>query len=40
MENWGLITYLESNFIFNENSTQATEQNIVRIIAHEIAHMW
>ena len=41
MENWGLAVYLETNFLFKENvSTQTTEINVVRIIAHEISHMW
>ena len=40
MENWGLATYKETNFLFNENSTQATEARVVSIIAHEISHMW
>lgn len=40
MENWGLAIYKETNFLFNEKSSQATETNVVRIIAHEISHMW
>ncbi|CAF0711353.1 unnamed protein product [Brachionus calyciflorus] len=40
MENWGLAIYKETNFLFNDKSTQATESNVVRIIAHEISHMW
>lgn len=40
MENWGLAIYLERLFLKNENSTQSTEQRIVTIITHEIAHMW
>lgn len=40
MENWGLAVYAENNLLFNAQSTQTTEQNIVRIFAHEISHMW
>lgn len=40
MENWGLAIYREVYFIFDDKSTQTTEINVVRIIAHEISHMW
>ena len=40
MENWGLVTYAEGNFLNNENSTQVNAYNVIRVMAHEIAHMW
>ena len=40
MENWGLAIYKDTSFLKNQNSTQRTEQNVVRIIAHEVSHMW
>ena len=40
MENWGLITYKESKFLHNKNSSQSTELDVVSVIAHEISHMW
>lgn len=40
MENWGLAIYRESNFLHNVNSSQKTEMSVVRVIAHEISHMW
>ena len=41
MENWGLAIYQERNLLYNaKTTTKAAEQNIVRIISHEIAHMW
>jgi aminopeptidase N len=41
MENWGLITYLESFVIFKENeSTFADKERVVHVTAHEIAHQW
>ena len=41
MENWGMATYRETNFLFKKGvSSQATENNVVRIIAHEVSHMW
>ena len=40
MENWGLAIYVERNMLFNENTTKAGELAIVRVIAHEISHMW
>lgn len=41
MENWGLAIYQERNLLYNaQTTTKAAEQNIVRIISHEIAHQW
>ena len=41
MENWGLCTYRESNFLYTEGvSPITTELNVIRIIAHEICHQW
>ena len=40
MENWGLAIYRESNFLKNPNTNQRTEQNVVRVIAHEVSHQW
>ncbi|XP_044004939.1 uncharacterized protein LOC122850036 isoform X2 [Aphidius gifuensis] len=41
MENWGLITYKETNMLYHENHTPITsKQSIINVIAHEIAHQW
>ena len=40
MENWGLAIYRESNLLKNDLSTQSTELSVVRVIGHEISHMW
>ncbi|KAM8750250.1 aminopeptidase N-like [Acanthopagrus schlegelii] len=41
MENWGLITYQEGNLLFEENvSSLLHKEQIVTIIAHELAHQW
>lgn len=41
MENWGLLTYRETNLLYDpEASTAAQQQRIVSVIAHEQAHMW
>ncbi|XP_017892658.2 putative aminopeptidase-2 [Ceratina calcarata] len=41
MENWGLLTYKERNVLFNSGlSTTASEQSIINVISHEIAHQW
>src|SRR5215510_6003242 len=41
MENWGGITFQESNLLFDPaKSSQLTKQHIFGGIAHEIAHMW
>ncbi|XP_012269271.2 aminopeptidase N-like [Athalia rosae] len=41
MENWGLVTYRESMFLYTENvSTTATKQSIASTISHEFGHQW
>ena len=41
MENWGLAIYKESNFLYNKKTSSIlTELNVVRIVAHEVSHMW
>jgi len=40
MENWGLVTYNERNFLNDENSAQSIAYNVIRVMSHEIAHMW
>ena len=41
MENWGLLTYKESNMLYDENHTSlASKQAIANVISHEISHQW
>ncbi|CAM1298657.1 ENPEP (predicted) [Pycnogonum litorale] len=41
MEHWGLITYRETNLLFNENeASSANKQRIATVVSHELAHMW
>lgn len=41
MENWGLLTYRESNILYRkDDSTSMQQQRIAAVIAHEIAHQW
>ena len=40
MENWGLATYTEPDFLIGQESTIKNEISAVRVIAHEISHMW
>ncbi|KAL2717324.1 putative aminopeptidase-2 [Vespula squamosa] len=41
MENWGLITYRESQMLYDENeSSIVSQQNVASVIVHEITHMW
>ena len=41
MENWGLLTYRESNLLYSTDKTTAlNKQRIAAVISHEIAHMW
>ena len=39
MENWGLITYRETELLYNEESDPAnSRQRVALVIAHELAH--
>ncbi|XP_015517541.2 uncharacterized protein LOC107222622 [Neodiprion lecontei] len=41
MENWGLVTYRESMFLYEENvSTLSTKRSIATVISHEFGHQW
>lgn len=41
MENWGLLTYRETNILYrSDDSTSLQQQRIAAVITHEIAHMW
>uniref|UniRef100_A0A182F8D7 Aminopeptidase N n=3 Tax=Anopheles albimanus TaxID=7167 RepID=A0A182F8D7_ANOAL len=41
MENWGLLTYRETNILYREDdSTSMQQQRIAAVISHEIAHQW
>uniref|UniRef100_A0A3F2YVF0 Aminopeptidase n=1 Tax=Anopheles culicifacies TaxID=139723 RepID=A0A3F2YVF0_9DIPT len=41
MENWGLVTYRESNLLYvPEDATSLQQQRIATIISHELAHQW
>jgi aminopeptidase N len=41
MENWGFITYNESNLLYDPaQSSIETKQGVFEVIAHEVAHQW
>lgn len=41
MENWGLITYRETNLLFDPNeSASSNQQRVASVIAHELVHQW
>jgi len=41
MENWGLITFRETNLLVDEaNSAVANQLQVALVVAHELAHMW
>ena len=41
MENWGAITYRETALLYDpQNSSAATRQRVLEVVAHEMAHMW
>ena len=41
MENWGAILFSQSNVIFDPKlSSAGDQQDVFRIVAHEMAHLW
>lgn len=41
MENWGLVTYRETDLVVDEaNTSLANRQRVAEVIAHELAHQW
>ena len=40
MENWGAITFRETDLLCDEKSSVAIKQRVVTVIAHEMAHQW
>nr|XP_009860488.1 glutamyl aminopeptidase [Ciona intestinalis] len=41
MENWGLITYRETNLLWDDReSSTANKQRVAAVIAHELVHQW
>jgi aminopeptidase N len=41
MENWGAITYNENLLLFDPaNSSSATQEQALTVLAHEVAHQW
>ncbi|MEE6461812.1 hypothetical protein FKM82_001413 [Ascaphus truei] len=41
MENWGLITYRETNLLFDPaESATANKKRVATVIAHELVHQW
>ncbi|KFP72501.1 Glutamyl aminopeptidase, partial [Acanthisitta chloris] len=41
MENWGLITYRETNLLYDpRESATSNKQRVAAVIAHELVHQW
>ncbi|XP_064273284.1 glutamyl aminopeptidase [Passer domesticus] len=41
MENWGLITYRETNLLYDpKESATSNKQRVATVIAHELVHQW
>lgn len=39
MENWGLITYRETNLLYDpKESASSNKQTVAAVIAHELVH--
>ncbi|KAM8970664.1 glutamyl aminopeptidase [Sarcophilus harrisii] len=41
MENWGLITYRETNLLYDpRESASSNKQRVATVVAHELVHQW
>ncbi|KAM8804243.1 glutamyl aminopeptidase [Rhynchonycteris naso] len=41
MENWGLITYRETNLLYDpQESASSNQQRVATVVAHELVHQW
>ena len=40
MENWGLVTYRESQLLCTEDSSLAAQKSVVLTVTHELSHQW
>ncbi|KAG8519425.1 Glutamyl aminopeptidase, partial [Galemys pyrenaicus] len=41
MENWGLITYRETNLLYDpKESASSNKQRVATVVAHELVHQW
>lgn len=41
MENWGCITYMETDLLMDPaTSSQANKERVFEVVAHEVAHQW
>ncbi|XP_067993542.1 glutamyl aminopeptidase [Melanerpes formicivorus] len=41
MENWGLVTYRETNLLYDpDESATSNKQRVVTVISHELVHQW
>ncbi|XP_058150075.1 glutamyl aminopeptidase [Dasypus novemcinctus] len=41
MENWGLITYRETNLLYDPmESASSNQQRVASVVAHELVHQW
>jgi len=40
MENWGLITFRETNLLYSERESSTNEmKRVAAVVSHELAHM-
>ena len=40
MENWGLVTYRESQLLCTESSSLAARESVALTVTHELSHQW
>jgi len=40
MENWGLITFRESDLLISDKASVGMKTRVADVVTHELAHQW
>lgn len=40
MENWGLVTIIQSHLLIDEYASDESKKNLLKLISHELVHQW
>lgn len=40
MENWGLVTIIQTHLLIDEDAAEMTKKNLLKLISHQLVHQW
>lgn len=40
MENWGLVTIIQSHLLIDDDASELTKKNLLKLISHQLVHQW